>query len=199
MSLLMARTAKHVYAFEPAPHAIEQLRLQLAANNFDNVTIVTNPVSNSVREVDFSLTETAYGSRIGNGDTKWRTIKLQTITLDEFTTTNPMPDFMKIDVEDEEGQVLEGAKSILRRGTTVILCELHSQRSQETALDLLGRFGYRFRGLDGGPFRALAPGDRGFSLYPEQFENCRPSRPNRRWICPSGSQEGASLKQSSGS
>ena len=40
MTLLMARKAKHVYAFEPAPHAVSEFRRHLAANGIGNVNIV---------------------------------------------------------------------------------------------------------------------------------------------------------------
>src|ERR1035438_3244516 len=59
MTLLMARKAKHVYSFEPAPHAIAEMKRHLAVNSLENVTIVPSPVSGDVREVRFCLTDGA--------------------------------------------------------------------------------------------------------------------------------------------
>jgi len=72
MSLLMARSAEHVYAFEPAPHAAEELRGHARCNGFDNITLVPAAVSDSGRPVVFSVTDNAYGSRIRAGSRRWQ-------------------------------------------------------------------------------------------------------------------------------
>ncbi|MGH7554427.1 MAG: FkbM family methyltransferase, partial [Longimicrobiales bacterium] len=113
ISLLMARKCRHVFAFEPAPHAIEEIRKQTAANQLQNVTIVPLPVSGDEREVSFTLTDGAFGSAINENEKRWPIVKLRTTTLDRFIETHPAPDFIKIDVEGEEGRVLEGARSLL--------------------------------------------------------------------------------------
>src|SRR5262249_28168326 len=82
MTLLMARKAKHVYSFEPAPHAANEMKAHLAANGFQNVTIVPSPVSDGVREVRFCLTDGPYGSPINATETRWPVLQLQTTTLD---------------------------------------------------------------------------------------------------------------------
>jgi FkbM family methyltransferase len=153
-SLLMARKASCVYAFEPAPHAAAEIRKHAAANGFQNITVVESPVSDSEREVRFSLTDVAYGSRIMESDTKWPTLTLITITLDVFAKTHPSPDFLKIDVEGEEARVLSGAKSILRDKKPVICCELHSEMLAKEVENILTENGYRLTTLDGEPFHA---------------------------------------------
>ncbi len=92
LTLLMARKAKHVFAFEPAPHAASELRKHADANGFGNISIVMNPVSDCERSVEFGLTDNAYGSRIVESQSKWPTLRLRTITLDSFVTTNPFPE-----------------------------------------------------------------------------------------------------------
>ena len=59
------------------------------------------PISDSERDVEFALTNNAYGSSIAR-DNKWPTLKLQTTTLDRFVEDHPAPNLLKIDVEDEE-------------------------------------------------------------------------------------------------
>src|SRR5437667_4823190 len=129
LSLLMARKAKHVFAFEPAPHAAAEIRKHAAANRLENITLVPSPVSDCVRTVHFSLNNNAYGSRIATAQSKWPTVELTSITLDDFVKINPSPDFMKIDVEDEEAKVLLGARPILHEGKATLCCELHSEKS----------------------------------------------------------------------
>jgi FkbM family methyltransferase len=153
MTLLMARKAKHVYAFEPAPHAIAELQRHLAANGMQNVTIVPSPVSGGVRTVRFCLTDAAYGSGINETETRWPVLQLETTTLDLFARDHPIPDFLKIDVEGEEGAVLEGAHEMLSHRKTSICCELHSMDAARSVIGTLERIGYKLTLLDGSPLK----------------------------------------------
>ena len=154
LSLLMARKAKSVYAFEPAPHAAEEIRKHAAANSFHHITVVPAPVSDCPRPVVFSLTDAAYGSRIVESDSPWPTLKLTTITLDDFAAANPLPDFLKIDVEGEEARVLQGARSILRSKKPILCCEHHSEQAARDVEGILTGFGYHITTLNGEPFQA---------------------------------------------
>jgi FkbM family methyltransferase len=159
LSLLMARKAGHVYSFEPAPHAVAEFRGHIAANSFQNITIVEKAVSDCERVVNFALTDNAFGSRIvesGKG------LEMTATTLDVFVASHPAPNFIKIDVENEEGRVLEGARTVLRESQPLICCELHSVEAAQAVLRILGEFGYKVMELNGEPYRipeAIIPGD----------------------------------------
>lgn len=153
LSILMARKAKHVYAFEPAPHAIEEIRKHTAANGLDNITIDTSPVTNGVREVSFAMSYAAFGAGINENATDREVIRLQTTTLDLFSSTHPLPDFMKIDIEGEEGRALEGAQQLLARKRPVICCEVHSEQAGHEVLAALSPHRYKVETLDGKPFQ----------------------------------------------
>jgi FkbM family methyltransferase len=153
MTLLMARKAKHVYSFEPAPHAIAEMKRHIATNSLKNVTIVPSPVSGRVREVRFCLTDGAYGSAINDTETRWPVLQLQTTTLDIFVKDHPVPDFLKMDVEGEEGAVLEAAGDLLAQRKTSICCEVHNREAARSVLGTLERYGYRVTLLDGTPAR----------------------------------------------
>jgi FkbM family methyltransferase len=157
LSLLMARKAKMVYAFEPAAHAAAEIRKHATANHLENITIVPSPVSDAVRTVRFTQNDNTYGSRIAEGESKWPTVELTTTTLDDFVRTNPMPDFIKIDVEDEEARVLEGARSLLSQRKTVICCELHSEKSARGVQQILEEYSYKITDLQGRPFAITGP------------------------------------------
>ena len=152
LSLLMALRTKKVFAFEPAPHAQGEIRKHLAANELNNVEIVPSPVSDCERTVEFSLTDNAYGSRITTTATEWPSLKLKTITLDDFVASHAFPDFIKMDVEGEEGRVLEGARSILKERKTTFCCELHSKEAALHVERVLHEFGYKIETLDRKPF-----------------------------------------------
>jgi len=151
MTLLMARKAKQVYAFEPAPHAVAEMKRHVETNGLSNVTIIPSPVSNEVRQVRFCLTDGAYGSAINDAETRWPVLKLETTTLDLFAREHPAPDFLKMDVEGEEGRVLEGASGVLAQRKTRICCEVHNREAAESVLGTLKRFGYSVTLLDGSP------------------------------------------------
>ena len=157
LSLLMARKAKLVYAFEPAGHAATEIKKHAAANRLENIIIVSSPVSDSVRTVRFTRTDTAYGSRIAQGESKWPTVEMKTITLDDFIHANPAPDFIKIDVEDEEARVLNGARSILSQRKAAICCELHSEQSAVEVQKILEQYNYNITDLEGRPFKIERP------------------------------------------
>jgi FkbM family methyltransferase len=152
LSLLMARKARQVFAFEPAPHAAAEIRRHMAANGIDNITIIPSPVSNDEREVSFVLTDVAFGSSINETETRWPIIKVRTTTLDRFLEGHPGPDFIKIDIEGEEGRVLAGARTLLAKHRPVICCELHSVTAAQEVQDVLREFGYSIRTLDGRDF-----------------------------------------------
>ena len=78
---------------------------------------------------------------------------MQTTTLNLFVKDHPVPDFMKMDVEGEEGPVLEAAGDLLAQRKTSICCEVHNREAARSVLGTLERFGYRATLLDGSPAR----------------------------------------------
>ena len=120
-------------------------------------TPVPSAVSDTVRTVRFTQNENTYGSRIAEGESRWPTVELATITLDDFVHSHPLPDFIKIDVEDEEARVLQGARSILAQRKTTICCELHSENSAREVQNILQEYHYRIDDLQGRPFSVTGP------------------------------------------
>jgi FkbM family methyltransferase len=150
MTLLMSRLARRVYAFELAPHAAAEIKENLDANGFTNVTIVPDPVSDTIHDVEFALTDNAYGSCIARDD-KWPTIRLRTNTLDHFAASHEFPDFVKIEVEHEEICVRRGSVEVLKR-RPIICCEIHSIECARGVNDILKFNNYKITTLRGIPF-----------------------------------------------
>jgi hypothetical protein len=84
-------------------------------------------------------------------------VELTTITLDDFVRANPAPDFIKIDVEDEEARVLQGARSILSQRKATICCELHSEKSARGVQEILFEYNYTVTDLNGRRFEITGP------------------------------------------
>jgi FkbM family methyltransferase len=90
-------------------------------------------LSDSVKEVSFYLPDTSNVENTGGSYYKEFTpqydgetnVKLTTTTLDQYVEDNklPMPDFIKLDTQGSEVDILNGSKRILEH-TSVILCEV---------------------------------------------------------------------------
>jgi hypothetical protein len=73
------------------------------------------------------------------------------IALDDLIAERkaPHPDYLKIDVEGAELQVLLGAESILRTSQPTIFLATHSLDLHQSCCELLGRLGYQLRPIEG--------------------------------------------------
>jgi FkbM family methyltransferase len=102
----------------------------------------------SVRSARLPLTSSTFKNPTITDD--WDKVTVDCITLDSLFPDR-MPDFVKIDVEGAEYQVLQGAQRILRDGKCRFLIELHPwgdptiQKKPEHVFQFLNKFGYSFR------------------------------------------------------
>lgn len=113
-----------VYAFEPLPHNIDILRANLMLNDCNNVSVLPIAVSDKWEDVPFSLTWSSidheqppdgiagtpcarHWARANNEDD----IMVPSTPLDNLGLE---PNFIKIDVEGSEGNVLVGAVKTLK-------------------------------------------------------------------------------------
>jgi hypothetical protein len=63
-------------------------------------------------------------------------------SLDDYTSRQPAPDFLKCDVEGAEVEVFRGARRVLKEKHPGIICEMHSEENQRVLLEELSRLGY---------------------------------------------------------
>jgi hypothetical protein len=86
-----------------------------------------------------------------NGDS----IQVQTISLDRFCEANQvLPDFLKIDVEGAEYDVLIGGRETIGRSQPTMLIELHhfdGDLAANRVPDLLSKWNYRIQWLEKWP------------------------------------------------
>ena len=113
-SLLAAKRAKEVYAFEPEPRSYGLLLKSISANKFHN--ILASPCCIS----DHDGVETLYPSKSRNkgthsilSKTEYEGIQVESVTLDRSFPYEHI-DLMKLDAEGAESKVLAGAKRLIK-------------------------------------------------------------------------------------
>lgn len=128
----------NVIGFEPSPDSAALFRKHLKYNLVqDNVRLEEKACSDTVGHARFVLRKKASCDiissenrlelkRQGLEDAEDMIIDVNTITVDDYIEKEGfIPDYVKIDVEGAELQVLRGAKNLLKNNKPVIFCELH--------------------------------------------------------------------------
>ena len=156
-TLLFSALARegHVYSFEPSNNNYALLE---ANTRKKNITIDHRAVSRQNGSISFfefpvlfSESNSIYADQYQNEqwfkDSGFKEITVECITLDSYCKTHSiMPDFIKIDVEGAEHDVISGAQNILRQSNPVIamefVCPERGNKNHHTAQDLLHQMGY---------------------------------------------------------
>ncbi len=149
-----------VHVFEPSPEMLVCLRRNIALSGADNVTV--HPCGLADRSTRANLQVAIPGnpgSAFLTETPAAQGTEVEVQRLDDVLATTPRLDFVKIDVEGLELQVLRGAEQVIRRHRPVVLFELNEPALQrggttgrETAQFLEG-LDYRLLWLDRGRFR----------------------------------------------
>lgn len=109
-----------VHSFEPDPYIFSRLAYNSRLNNYENILIChQKAVSNIDGMMSFYCSEpehSGWGSLVEFRDVAVRSEAVQTITLDSFLAKENIStvDFIKIDVEAHEPELLEGSSASLR-------------------------------------------------------------------------------------
>lgn len=151
-----------VVAFEPAPDAHDGLRRHIHLNALDAiVTPVRAAVGAAPATARFVVGATAGESRLATtNDDDAAAMTVPVTTIDEFCARERLtPDFIKIDVEGAELDVLRGARETIRRtrGRLSLFVEMHPsiwRSSGLTIADIRGELDVQQ--LDAVPLTAAA-------------------------------------------
>ena len=167
LTLFFARSAGpdgSVVTFEPNPDNFKRIVENVALNGFGNVNV--RPIGIGRRKEKLALVFSP--ARRGTGsldqsiqsklikDPDARTVMIEVDTLDsQIASANlPQPDFVKIDVEGLEYDVLLGMKETIDARKPVLLLEIHGadvQRKTENVqrvVELLSTSGYAIRHVE---------------------------------------------------
>jgi len=138
-SLFAAKLGCAVYAFEPLPENLANLRKHIALNGA-NVEVWDVALSSSSGVARFTTdAHPAMGRLEDRGE-----LEVRTETLDRLVASGqiPPPRAMKIDVEGAEHDVLTGAAAVLARHRPMLLLSTHGYAIHERCMALLREFGY---------------------------------------------------------
>jgi FkbM family methyltransferase len=144
--------AGRVVAVEPQPYAVRALAQSLAANSFDNVTVVEAAVSQESGVAPFHFNDVAVAASLVN---KAGSVShdVQVWSIDALMRREGLAqlDLIKLDVEGSEAAALRGAAATLARCKPLVLFECWDpqEANSREAWEVLADNGYRFFDIDG--------------------------------------------------
>jgi FkbM family methyltransferase len=166
-----------VFAFEPLPENIESVREQIFINSLDFCELIPKAVSDRSGTIAFAAAHHASMGKINGGDDKAvkKILTVETVSLDEFVRNHPHPDFIKIDVEGAEADVLTGAGTLLRsKGAPSLLIELHGRDKARKIEAILDSCGYLLADIFGNALTDGASEQHHIIAYPPaRWNDCR--------------------------
>ena len=126
-TILLARLAERVIAFEPSPPNVAFLRRNLALNGIGNVEVIAAAASSEPGSLRFHVAQFGAGSHVVTpghvlGDAI-PAVDVPAVRLDDAAL--PPIAFIKIDAEGYEPDVLAGARRMLARDRPLIYAELN--------------------------------------------------------------------------
>ncbi len=153
-----------VYAFEPLPRNIDFLRKHIALNQLKNIEVIEAAVSAQTGKSSFDLGASSAMGHISNSGE----IEVRLVSLDDMLEQGTLhqPDYMKVDVEGAEFEVLKGARKLLERHRPVLFLDTHQREAHQPSITLLKELGYTFKILD----EKALPDTRELVAYPGERE-----------------------------
>ena len=127
--------AKKVYAFEPVIGSCEMIRQNAKANGFENIiTVVNKALSDVNTHSKIKLTYAGDGgASLDMANTHKAFQEVDVVTVDSFLN-GERTDFIKMDVEGSEEQVLNGAKETIQKYKPILALSAYHKPTDKTVL-----------------------------------------------------------------
>jgi len=136
-----------VFAFEPDPRNVRYLKEHLWINRIKNVSVVEAAVADSDGTANFDAgPNLSTGHLAADG-----CMAVRTLSLDAMVQGGelPAPDYIKVDVEGAEVQVLRGASQMLCDRHPVIFLATHGKELHRRCCELLRSLEYCVEPISG--------------------------------------------------
>jgi len=132
-SIAISQLAKNIYAFEPDPVPFNCLK----TNTENKSNIHSNKIALSDRSEDltFYFAPKTADSSIVEPDVPYDKKIIKAITLDDFFINNERVDFLKIEAEGWEPEVLRGAKRLLTTTVRDVAVDAGPERKGQNTID----------------------------------------------------------------
>jgi len=133
-----------VFAFEPDPDNFSLLSKHIHLNGFNHIIeAVPFAVSSSSGKAMFQKGSSSSTGKLSSSSEE-EGLEVEMVSLDDFVYRMgyPQPDFVKIDVEGFEGEVLNGASRVLAQTQPIILGEIHNLQAAGKVLRKLNETDY---------------------------------------------------------
>ena len=154
ITLLLARCvgeSGQVVAIEALPDNLERLDNNITLNKLDPIVkIVHGAVVERSQQVNFSVGPSDGMGKVegsaGRQDLEYsETITVEGMALDDYVyqSGNPVPQFVKIDIEGGEVLAFQGMKRVLNEVRPIVLMELHGPEAAVAAWQALTYAGYQ--------------------------------------------------------
>lgn len=151
----MVGDAGHVYGFEPNPYTYERLSMNVAINELKNVSIYDLAIGEKDGEVSFNIYPKGFcnpgmsSKYMSTPQTKKITVPQR--TLDSFVAEKGISrvNFLKMDIQGAEMDLLNGADGLLERDRPTIFMEALREYNDITQLyNRMKKYGYKIYLID---------------------------------------------------
>lgn len=141
-----------VFAFEPHPYNYNLFLKSIEANEYNNIIAIQKAVSDKIEKTTFFIDPNSpYGHTIYDPKDGWKSVEVETITLDEFfKDKDNKVNIIKMDIEGAEMAALQGMKKILKKNRKLrIFTEFYPKRLEsagcypEDFLNELKKYGFK--------------------------------------------------------
>lgn len=142
VTLLAARQVGahgRVHAFEPSERSRRLLQRHLRWNQVSNVTVEPYAIGSADGTARFGGGETSKQHRLGAGE---ETVEVRTMSTLLSSGERRRPNFLKVDVEGAEGQLLETGREVLPPAARMVIA-VHSRAAYEQCAAVLRGAGFR--------------------------------------------------------
>lgn len=139
----------HIYGFEPNPYTYNRLSFNVAINQLKNANVYDLAIGEADKEISFNIYPKGFcnpgmsSKYVETSITEKITVKQ--MTLDSFVKANNVPrvDFIKMDIQGAEMDLLVGAASILAKYKPTIFTEaLQEYNDVKELYKILDGYGY---------------------------------------------------------
>lgn len=117
----------NIYAFEPIPNTIHEFKENIDKNDvpFGKIFLIESAVSDQNGYVNIT-TDFHCSNYLTQSDSVVNHMRVESVTIDSFVQKNDISkiDFIKIDIEGHEYQVLKGALESIKKFRPIILVEI---------------------------------------------------------------------------